>query len=128
MSSETFKAWRESIYEEVEIMRDTACHKISDNPARAREQLGELSAYFTRSLFLLARADAELSRAKAVCYPRTEGTVQQRQIGLDNAVLEEQTLRDELAALCIGLDKTTSIGQSSLRSFEREYNKGKLST
>ncbi len=121
-----FATWRGEVVEEVEIMRETACQPFDDNPARAKEQLNERAAYFVRTLFLLARGEAYLTRAQAKAYEATVGTVREREIALNLEVVEEQLFRDEIAALAIGLDKSTSIGQSAMRNSEKEYKKAGL--
>ena len=122
-ANEAFTTWREGVADEVKIMRETACNPFSDNPSRAKDQLHELVAYFVRACFILAESESYLSRAQAEAYEASAGTVREREIALNIAVVEEQFFRDEVAGLVIGLDRATSVGQSSLRNSEKEYKK-----
>lgn len=107
--------------EEVEKMLTFMSYPLEEsNPAVLARQLVEAESYYARAATILADTTAHLEAAECESLPPV-GTELERKTKVKGKTIDHRRHRAVLEGLCKALTNRVSLGQSLLRSREREF-------
>ncbi|MFA5037446.1 MAG: hypothetical protein WC479_09770 [Candidatus Izemoplasmatales bacterium] len=96
--------------------------KLSDNPELLSSQLADIEVYHYRISYLLAQADALVSRSKYLCSPTEKMNDFNKKIYIEAYTVKEVFLRDALERRLKDIEVRIQTAQSLL-AYSREIAK-----